>query len=72
MQFSGTMKKLVSLVPWRQNAKCRKTSTESTVTGQIYVWFQIFLDIPTSYEQGQICLRGFMGKINSGKKFLHF
>jgi len=33
MQFLGAIKKVVSLVPWRQNAKWRKTSTESTVTG---------------------------------------
>jgi len=32
MQFSDSIKKLASLVPWRQNAKWRKTSIESTVT----------------------------------------
>jgi len=32
-QFLGAMKKVAGLVPWRQNAKWRKTSTESTVTG---------------------------------------
>jgi len=50
MQISGTLKKLASLVPWRQNAKWWKFSTESTVTGQIYIWYQIFLDIPTAHE----------------------
>jgi len=30
------------------------------------------LDIPTVREQGQICIRGFMGKISSGEKFLRF
>jgi len=29
-------------------------------------------DIPTAHEQGQMCVRGFMGKIVSGKKFLRF
>jgi len=33
MQFLGTIKKLASLVPWRQNAKWRKISTELTITG---------------------------------------
>jgi len=33
IQFVGAIKKVGSLVPWRQNAKWRKTSTESTVTG---------------------------------------
>jgi len=37
MQFSGTIKKLASLILWRQNAKWQKTSAESTVTGPIYV-----------------------------------
>ena len=32
MQFLGTIKKLASLVPWRQNAKWQKPLTESTVT----------------------------------------
>ena len=31
---------------------------------------QKFLDIPTVHEQGQICIRGFMGKISSGENFL--
>jgi len=30
MQFLGTIKKLASLDPWRQNAKWCKISTEST------------------------------------------
>jgi len=33
MQFLGAIKKVVSLDPWRQKAKWRKTSSESTVTG---------------------------------------
>jgi len=33
MQFLGAIKKVASLDPWRQNAKRRKTSSESTVTG---------------------------------------
>jgi len=32
MQFTGTTKKLASLVPWRQNAKKWKPSIESNVT----------------------------------------
>jgi len=32
-QFLGAIEKAASLNPWRQNAKRRKTSTESTVTG---------------------------------------
>jgi len=32
MQFLGTITKLASLVPWRQNAKWWKISTKSTVT----------------------------------------
>jgi len=67
-----TIKKLESLVPWRQNANWRKTSTESTVTSPKYVWIQIFVNIPTAHEQGQKCIRGFMGKISSGEKFLRF
>jgi len=30
----------------------------------------MFLGIPTVREQGQICIRGFMGKKSSGEKFL--
>jgi len=33
IQFLGTIKKLASLDPWRQNAKWWKISTESTVIG---------------------------------------
>jgi len=33
MQFLGAMEKVASLDPSRQNAKWRKTSSESTVTG---------------------------------------
>jgi len=33
MQFLGATKKVASLNPWCQNAKWRKTSAESTVTG---------------------------------------
>jgi len=33
MQFFGTIKKLASLDPWRQNAKWWRISTESTVIG---------------------------------------
>jgi len=33
MHFSGAIKEVTSLDPWRQNAKWRKTSSESTVTG---------------------------------------
>jgi len=36
MQFLGSVKKLASLVLWRQNAKWRKISTKSTVTGPKY------------------------------------
>jgi len=36
MQFFGAMKKLASLVLWRQNAEWREISTESTVTGPKY------------------------------------
>jgi len=28
--------------------------------------------IPTALEQGQICIRGIMGKLSPGKKFLRF
>ena len=72
MQFLGTIKKLASLVPWRQNAKWRKISTELTVTGPNYVRIQIFLDTLTAHEQEQICIRGFIGKISYGTKFLRF
>jgi len=37
VQFLGTIKKLASLVPWRQNAKWRKIITESTVPGPKYI-----------------------------------
>jgi len=70
MQFIGIRKKLSSLVPWRHNAKWWENSTESTVTSSRYVWIQISLDIPQGSEQGRICVRGFMGKIISGEKFL--
>jgi len=32
MQFLGAIKKVASLVPWRQNAKWRKPPTDLTVT----------------------------------------
>jgi len=72
MQFLGTIKKLASLVPWRQNAKWRKISTELTVTGPKYVRIQFFLHVLTAHEQEQICIRGFIGKISYGTKFLRF
>jgi len=31
-QFLGAIKKVASLVPWRQNAEWRKTPTDLTVT----------------------------------------
>ena len=62
MQFLGVIKKVASLDPWRQNEKGRKTSSESNVACPKLVWIQIFLDIPTVREQGQKCIRGFMGK----------
>jgi len=33
MQFTGAIKKVASLDPWRQNAKWQKNSSESTITG---------------------------------------
>jgi len=33
MQFLDAIKKVASLVPWRQNAKWQQTSTESTIIG---------------------------------------
>jgi len=32
MHFLGAINKVASLVPWRQNAKWRKTPTDLTVT----------------------------------------
>ena len=73
MQFSsGTIQKLASLVPWRQNAKWREISTESTITGPNYIWIKIFLDIQISHEQGQIWRSGLMGTLSPGKKILRF
>jgi len=69
-QLLGAIKKVESLDPWRQ--KWWKTCSESTVTGPKQVCIQFFLDIPTVCEQGQICIRGSMGKISSGEKFLRF
>jgi len=37
MEFLGAIKKVAGLDPWRQNAKWRKPSSESTVTGPKYV-----------------------------------
>ena len=70
--FRGTTKKLASLVPWRQNAKWWKPSTESIATSSKYFRIQIFWDIPRAYGQGQICISGSMGKIISGENFLPF
>jgi len=64
MQFLGSIKKLTSLVPWRQNVKWWEVSTELTVAGPKYFWIQIFLDISIDHEQGQICISGLMGKIS--------
>jgi len=58
--------------PVAPKCKMAQTSAESTFTDPIYVWFLFFLHIPTAREQGQICTRGFMGIISSGKKFQRF
>jgi len=58
MQFSGTIKTLASLFPRLQNAKWRKTPTDSTVIEPKYVGILIFLHIPRALEQGQICMSG--------------
>jgi len=55
MQFLvGAIKKMARLNPWRQNAKWRKSPTDSTVTEPKYVRILIFLHIPRAHEQGQI------------------
>jgi len=52
MQFICTAKKVASLNPWRQNAKWRKSLTDSSVTEPTYIHIPIFLHIPRAHEQG--------------------
>jgi len=51
MQFLGSIKKVASLNPWRQNAKWRKPPTDLTVTESKYARIPIFLHIPRAHEQ---------------------
>jgi len=70
MQFLGTTQKLASLFPRLQNAKWRKTPTDSTVIDPKYVQIPMFLHIPRALEQWQICIQGFSRQISLGKKVL--
>jgi len=54
MQFLGTIQKLGSLFPRLQNAKWRKTPTNSAFTEPKCVRIPMFLHIPRSHDHGQI------------------
>jgi len=50
----GAIKNVASLNPWRQDAKWRKTPTDSTVTEPNYVQIPTFLHISRAREQERI------------------
>ena len=70
MQFLGTLKELASLFPRIQDAKWRKTPTDSTVIETNYIRIPMFLHIPRALEQGQICMKGYIRQIWLGIEFL--
>jgi len=71
-QFLGAIKKLASLFSRLQNAKWRKTPTDSIAIEPKYVRIPMFLHIPRALEQGQICMYGFIREVWLWKKFLRF
>jgi len=69
MQFLGAIKKVASPFTFIQNAKVAENPTYSTVTEAKWIRIPMFLHNLKAYEQGQICICGFMSQICPGKKF---